>query len=83
MGPLLTWIFNVLILFANETYGGYRYASFHPSLEVLVRHCRHSSRTDSQFHPGRIRRHLSPLAHKFQYHNAEINIIQYGLLLGL
>jgi D-alanyl-lipoteichoic acid acyltransferase DltB (MBOAT superfamily) len=35
MGPLLTWIFNVLILFANETYGGYRYASFHPSLEVL------------------------------------------------
>lgn len=35
MGPLLTWIFNVLILFANEIYSGYRYASFHPSLEVL------------------------------------------------
>ncbi|KAG2031729.1 MBOAT, membrane-bound O-acyltransferase family-domain-containing protein [Suillus americanus] len=35
IGPLLTWIFNVLILFANETYGGYQYASFHPSLEVL------------------------------------------------
>ncbi|KAG2073070.1 MBOAT-domain-containing protein [Suillus decipiens] len=34
-GPLVTWIFNVLILFANETYGGYRYASFHSSLEVL------------------------------------------------
>lgn len=38
-GPLLTWIFNGLILFANETYGGYQYASFHPSLEVLVRSC--------------------------------------------
>ncbi|KAG2101567.1 MBOAT, membrane-bound O-acyltransferase family-domain-containing protein [Suillus discolor] len=35
MGPLLTWVFNVLILFANETHGGYRYASFHPSLKVL------------------------------------------------
>ncbi|KAG0705833.1 MBOAT, membrane-bound O-acyltransferase family-domain-containing protein [Suillus ampliporus] len=35
MGPLLTWIFNGLILFANEIYGGYRYASLHPSLEVL------------------------------------------------
>lgn len=34
-GPLLTWIFNVLILFANERYGGYRYASFHSSLKVL------------------------------------------------
>lgn len=38
-GPLLTWIFNGVVLFANETYGGYRYASFHPSLEVLVRGC--------------------------------------------
>ncbi|KAG2114825.1 MBOAT, membrane-bound O-acyltransferase family-domain-containing protein [Suillus clintonianus] len=35
MGPLLTWIFNVLVLFANDIYGGYRYANFHPSLEVL------------------------------------------------
>ncbi|KAG1736348.1 MBOAT, membrane-bound O-acyltransferase family-domain-containing protein [Suillus lakei] len=35
MGPLLTWIFNLLILFTNETYGGYRYASFHPALEVM------------------------------------------------
>ncbi|KAJ8588133.1 MBOAT-domain-containing protein [Rhizopogon salebrosus TDB-379] len=35
LGPLLTWVFNGLILFANEIYGGYRYASFHPSLEVL------------------------------------------------
>lgn len=35
VGPLLTWIFNVLILFANETYGGYRYASLHPSLAGL------------------------------------------------
>jgi hypothetical protein len=39
LGPLLTWVFNGLILFANEIYGGYRYASFHPSLEVLVRGC--------------------------------------------
>ena len=38
-GPLLTWIFNGSILFANEIYGGYRYANFHPSLEVLVRSC--------------------------------------------
>ncbi|KAG1737067.1 MBOAT, membrane-bound O-acyltransferase family-domain-containing protein [Suillus paluster] len=35
MGPPLTWIFNGSMLFANEIYGGYRYATLHPSLEVL------------------------------------------------
>lgn len=51
MGPLLTWVFNVSILFANETHGGYRYASFHPSLEVLVRYSRRLSSTGSDFSP--------------------------------
>lgn len=35
-GPAMTWIFNMGVLFANETYGGYRYASLHSSLEFMV-----------------------------------------------
>ncbi|GBE88390.1 Glycerol uptake protein [Sparassis crispa] len=34
-GPLLTWIFNAAVLFANERNEGYRFASMHPSLEML------------------------------------------------
>lgn len=34
--PILTWIFNGLVLFANETFGGYRFSSLHPSLGSLV-----------------------------------------------
>ena len=35
-GPILTWIFNIAILFLNETQDGYRYADLHPSLGYLV-----------------------------------------------
>ncbi|KAI0729251.1 MBOAT-domain-containing protein [Fomitopsis betulina] len=35
LNPLLTWIFNGIILFANERNEGYRYAVLHPSLEIL------------------------------------------------
>ncbi|EIW83800.1 MBOAT-domain-containing protein [Coniophora puteana RWD-64-598 SS2] len=34
-GPLVTWAFNVAVLFLNERYEGYRYASIHSSLETL------------------------------------------------
>lgn len=36
LNPLLTWIFNGIILFANEQNEGYRYAVLHPSLEILA-----------------------------------------------
>lgn len=36
IGPLFLWIFNTLVLFANETFSGYRFASLHTSLEFLV-----------------------------------------------
>lgn len=35
-GPVLTWVFNIAVLFANEMYSGYRYSSLHSSLEFLV-----------------------------------------------
>ena len=35
-GPLLTWVFNSLILFANEWSDGYLFANLHPSLAPLV-----------------------------------------------
>ena len=36
LNPLLTWVFNGAVLFANEWNEGYRYAVLHPSLEILV-----------------------------------------------
>lgn len=35
--PLVTWVFNGAVLFANERNSGYRFASIHPALELLVR----------------------------------------------
>lgn len=35
-GPIITWIFNILILFANERNDGYLFSSLHPSLAPLV-----------------------------------------------
>ncbi|KAF9790369.1 MBOAT-domain-containing protein [Thelephora terrestris] len=35
IGPLFCWVFNALVLFANETYSGYRFASLHSSLEFM------------------------------------------------
>lgn len=35
LGPVLTWIFNAIVLFANERNEGYRFAAIHPSLDVL------------------------------------------------
>lgn len=37
VGPFFLWVFNALVLFANETYSGYRFASLHSSLEFMVR----------------------------------------------
>jgi len=42
LGPLLTWVFNGLVLFANEWYSGYRFGEILPALHLLVRpdpHC--------------------------------------------
>lgn len=36
-GPMLTWVFNILTLFANERNAGYRFATLHPALGTLVR----------------------------------------------
>jgi len=37
IGPFFLWVFNGLVLFANETYSGYRFTTLHSSLEFLVR----------------------------------------------
>jgi hypothetical protein len=43
LGPLLTWVFNVAVLFANEKNSGYRFGMFHPALQSLVSVLRLSS----------------------------------------
>lgn len=37
LGPLLTWVFNISVLFANERNSGYRFGDILPALEILVR----------------------------------------------
>ncbi|KAF9514956.1 hypothetical protein BS47DRAFT_1372183 [Hydnum rufescens UP504] len=37
VGVLLTWIFNISIIFANELFDGYHYAALHPALGPLDR----------------------------------------------
>ncbi|KAL0578918.1 glycerol transporter [Marasmius crinis-equi] len=34
-GPVLTWVFNVLVLYMNDRYHGYRFGDILPSLEIL------------------------------------------------
>ncbi|KAH8094526.1 MBOAT, membrane-bound O-acyltransferase family-domain-containing protein [Cristinia sonorae] len=34
-GPILTWTFNICVLFANEWFSGYQFAAIHPSLNYL------------------------------------------------
>lgn len=36
-GPLLTWVFNIASLFANDRYDGYRFGNIIPALAYLVR----------------------------------------------
>jgi hypothetical protein len=36
LGPILTWVFNGAVLFANERHSGYLFHSIHPSLGSLV-----------------------------------------------
>ena len=38
-GPVLTWVFNALVLFGNDRYSGYRYGDIHPWLTAMVRSC--------------------------------------------
>ncbi|KAL1732281.1 MBOAT, membrane-bound O-acyltransferase family-domain-containing protein [Schizophyllum commune] len=35
LGPVLTWIFNLAVLFLNDYYNGYRYGEILPSLHIL------------------------------------------------
>jgi hypothetical protein len=36
LGPLLTWVFNGAVLFANDRYNGYRFGDLSPALLFLV-----------------------------------------------
>ena len=37
IGPVVSWVFNLGILIANELADGYRFAALHPGLAYLVR----------------------------------------------
>lgn len=84
MGPLLTWLFNAAVLFANEYKEGYRFADIHSSLESWV--CSFlamSAIADINTEIGSHRGYLSKMACHFQHHDASTGLLQHGLLLGL
>ncbi|KAF9286455.1 glycerol transporter [Mortierella alpina] len=47
--PALTWIFNLTILFLNESYRGYSFAALHDSLAWLDEHSGMNARWDVNF----------------------------------
>ena len=70
ISPFFLWVFNTLVLFANETYSGYRFASLHPSLEFMVRPLLLMSTVRLIQIPGQYRRRLSSMACQFQRDHA-------------
>lgn len=66
LAPLLTWVFNITILFANDRFSGYRFSSVASALQVLVRQLPVVWNINIVINAskGRIPRHIPPLAHK-------------------
>lgn len=82
--PVLTWVFNMGVLFANERNEGYRFSSLSPSLEFLVLAFELLSHHQSLIRPaGLFPRSISSLVHPFQHHYAPTCVVQHGLPLGL
>jgi hypothetical protein len=75
LAPVLTWVFNGFVLFANEKYSGYDFGNLHTSLESLV--CASLTAmvpTHSPVSKERFSRHLPPLAYQFQRNYAETGV---------
>lgn len=82
ISPFFLWVFNTLVLFANETYAGYRFASLHSSLEFLVWFLLPTCVAELTQTPGQHPRCLSPVARQFQRDHAQIGLLWDGLPLG-
>jgi len=65
IGPFFLWVFNALVLFANETYSGYRFASLHSSLEFLVQFFLPTYAAELIQTPGQHSRRPSSVARRF------------------
>lgn len=89
--PILTWVFNIGLLFVNARYEGYRFGVLDPTLAwmvcvvVLLLICLFTwfiilfwSPPHSHarsIHPGRLSRSQSALAHPLQLHHASPSFI--------
>ena len=82
VSPPFLWVFNALVLFANETYSGYRFASLHSSLEFMVRFSPLECTVELIYTVGQHPRYLSPMASQFQYYHAQTGLFRNGLSLG-
>lgn len=82
MGAASGWVFNIAILFLNEWFDGYKFASLGSVFSVLVRsmgmifvHILTIKRS------GRMDRILPALECIIQHHNVTAHFLPYGLLL--
>ena len=84
-GPVLTWIFNALVLYANEKNSGHRFEQLHPVFASLVRpsDARLNLADLTSVRAGRMARDISAVVHQLQHHYAAPRVLQYGLLLGV
>ena len=85
LNPLLTWIFNGVVLFTSELYSGYPFGSLHASLGLLVHAAIFSVFRALTFNLqiGRFPRNLSEMVYHLQHYHAETRVLQHGLLLGM
>jgi hypothetical protein len=81
--PFLTWTFNLLVLFSNEYYKGYKFESI--GLAALVsEYINLTVAQTERLFPllGSVQWHYASMAHLFHLWYATSGFFQYGLLLA-
>ena len=84
--PVLTWLFNMGVLFAIERNNGFKFASLSPSLAYLVRTGKSVAFYMESNHWVRLGQHygsVRTMVHTLQHHNVAPRLVQHGLLLGV
>jgi hypothetical protein len=79
----IMWIFNAAVLFANEWYGGYAFATLHPQFAFLVCPVPVSPAAALTISIGSLAWCISPLAPQLQHHHVTPCLLQRRLPLGM
>ena len=79
--PIITWIFNGVVLFTNALYHGYPFEDLFPPLAFLVGPFQTVNERMCNLLIGFIQGRISKMAYHIQHYDAPFDLVQYGLLL--